>query len=618
LKNSFFSFFLCGCFAACSTQNETGAVEDSSAANTALQDALTLTTSSYLQPTPDKTLCVVPVAAPDSASSTILRLDLCSDANKSTFTYINHNISTTAATCLHANPTAATVDLVSCVEKDLMQEWSVKNGQIALKSGFWCLSTAKGAAGDLVGLSDCTNSSVSTAWTFETAPTDGGTNTGSNSGEAGSTTGSTAGGTSASTGAPVASPTQPGGTTNDPTLAVTGFAATGTQATGGAKADASHTYTVTSRAQLVAALAGSSSTPKLIYIDGTIEGNVDDNNNPLIESDYAQSGYTQAAYVAAYDPSKWGTSKVPSGTLENARAASQSAQAARIVLKVGSNTSILGVGSNALLHGVNLYIPAGVTNVVVRNVAFTDAYDYFPAWDPTDGSEGNWNSAYDNITIKGASFIWIDHCDFSDGTRTDDQTTTYYGRQYQHHDGLVDITDAADLVTVSYNNFHDHDKGMLIGSSDSKTGDATKLRTTIHHNRYANIIQRQPRVRFGQVHVFNNVYTGSQGNGVYAFSYALGIGISSKIYSESNAFDMSGVSAADIVGAYKGTTFLDSGSTLNGAAVDLNSAAKAAIGSKYSNVVGWSPASIYAYTADGAAAAVADVAAHAGVGKINP
>ena len=61
-------------------------------------------------------------------------------------------------------------------------------------------------------------------------------------------------------------------------------------------------------------------------------------------------------------------------------------------------------------------------------------------------------------------------------------------------------------MTVSYNSFFDHDKTMLIGSTNTVGADVGKLRVTLHHNRFANVGQRAPRVRFGQVDVYDNYF----------------------------------------------------------------------------------------------------------------
>ena len=68
---------------------------------------------------------------------------------------------------------------------------------------------------------------------------------------------------------------------------------------------------------------------------------------------------------------------------------------------------------------------------------FESPYDYFPLWDPKDGKEGNWNSEYDSISIKGGTHIWIDHCHFQDGPETIEK---YFNRKYEHRDGLIDIS----------------------------------------------------------------------------------------------------------------------------------------------------------------------------------
>jgi len=261
-----------------------------------------------------------------------------------------------------------------------------------------------------------------------------------------------------------------------------GWASTTTGTTGGAKADAAHVRTVSDRQQLVAALADpTDGAAKTVYIKGTIDGNVDDANKPMRCEDYATAGYTLDAYLKAYDPATFGRTKRPSGAPEEARAASQKKQAARVQLKVSPNTTIVGV-DGARLVGVNLVVDQ-VDNVIIRNLTFVDAYDCFPQWDPTDGSQGNWNSQYDNISLYSATHVWIDHNAFGDGDHPDTKQPSYFARPYQIHDGQLDIAKASDLVTVSWNRFADHDKVMLIGSSDTATADAGKLNATRYRAR---------------------------------------------------------------------------------------------------------------------------------------
>ena len=412
---------------------------------------------------------------------------------------------------------------------------------------------------------------------------------------------------------PTATPTQPMATPT-PTLIGQqvlanndGWGAYSTGTNGGSAADAAHTYTVTNRSQFVAALGSGSTTPKIINVQGTIDFNVDDNNNPLGFSDYKDSAYDFNTYLATYDPSVWGTSSLPSGPQEDARKRSETNQANRVVVAIPSNTTIVGVGTTAKILGGNLYLKSGVDNIIIRNIEFQDAYDYFPQWDPTDGSEGNWNSMFDNITIKGTTHVWIDHCTFDDGARPDSLNGTYYGREYQHHDGTMDISNAADLITVSYNYYHDHDKLGLVGSSDSATADIGHLRVTYHHNYYQNVVQRGPRVRFGQVHIYNNYYEGST-SGTYAYSYSWGVGKSSKIYAENNYVSVPGISASRIASVFGGKTLYDSGTLLNGSSVNVASSAG------LSTSVGWTP--ILFGTMDATSDIPTLVPANAGAGKI--
>ncbi|MCY7864595.1 pectate lyase [Bacillus spizizenii] len=387
-----------------------------------------------------------------------------------------------------------------------------------------------------------------------------------------------------------------------------GWGAYSTGTTGGSKASSSNVYTVSNRNQLVSALGkDTNTTPKIIYIKGTIDMNVDDNLKPLGLNDYKDPEYDLDKYLKAYDPSTWGK-KEPSGTLEEARARSQKNQKARVMVDIPANTTIVGSGTNAKIVGGNLQIKSD--NVIIRNIEFQDAYDYFPQWDPTDGSSGNWNSQYDNITINGGTHIWIDHCTFNDGSRPDSTSPKYFGRKYQHHDGQTDASNGANYITMSYNYYHDHDKSSIFGSSDSKTSDDGKLKITLHHNRYKNVVQRAPRVRFGQVHVYNNYYEGSTSSSDYAFSYAWGIGKSSKIYAQNNVIDVPGLPAAKTISVFSGGTALyDSGTLLNGTQINASAA------NGLSSSVGWTP-SLHG-TIDASANVKSNVISQAGAGKLN-
>jgi pectate lyase len=333
--------------------------------------------------------------------------------------------------------------------------------------------------------------------------------------------------------------------------------------TGGSQATAARTHTVTTRKELLAALSFPDPTPKLIHVKGTIDFNVDDNNNALACSNYQQPDpatgelYSLHAFLNVYDPAR----KTPVfGGQEEARLASAAAQAGRIRVRVPPNTTIHGAGADATLVGASLEIGADPKgggaaptpmNVIVRNLAFVDTYDCFPEWSPDDGPSGNWNAAYDSISISHATHVWIDHNRFADVRTRDDTQPVYFGHRYQVHDGLVDITNGSDYVTVSWNQFATHDKTMLIGNSDSATADRERLRVTLHHNLFDSTGQRTPRVRFGKVHVYNNVYRADRNS---SFRSAWGAGTESQLYAESNYFHMSAsFSRMEVIDGKKGT-----------------------------------------------------------------
>ncbi|WP_433124266.1 pectate lyase family protein [Micromonospora sp. CA-240977] len=373
-----------------------------------------------------------------------------------------------------------------------------------------------------------------------------------------------------------------------------GWAAEGPGTTGGSAATPERTRVVRSRAELVAALGGDNAsnaadaTPKLIYVDGAIDGFEGPDGTTLSCADLADPGYRLDAYLAAYDPAVWGR-VAPAGPVEEARVRSVTNQTRQTQINVGPNTTIVGL-RGARLTGLTLMIDRA-SNVIVRNLTFVAARDCFPAWSPTDGEAGNWNSQYDQISVRRSEHVWVDHNSFTDGDNPDSAQPVYFGRPYQVHDGSLDVTHTASLVTASWNRFTRRDKLMLIGSSNTVGPDVGRLRVTVHHNLFDGVLQRLPRVRFGQVDVYNNHYRlGGDG-----FQYALGVGVQSAIHAENNFFTLDPtVDPADLLHDWGGTGLTERGSWVRQGAgrarpVDLLAAYNAGHDPDLAADAGWTP-----------------------------
>lgn len=375
--------------------------------------------------------------------------------------------------------------------------------------------------------------------------------------------------------APTPTPTPvPGGDASNEAATAGGWASQNGGTTGGTGAATSAIYKVSSAAQLVAAIKAQGDKPKIIKLYGTIDPTAADNGGP---------------YTSTTD------------------------QAARLQIKLGSNTTLIGMGSDTKLVNANIVIN-GVQNVIVRNLNIQAPCDIAPVWDPDDGSAGNWNSEYDGITVLASKNVWIDHNVFTDAPTTDDKLPTEKGRLKQCHDGALDVKNGSDYVTISNNRFELHQKNNLIGSSDSRTTDDGHLTVTFVGNHFLNVSERAPRVRFGKVHIYNNYFEGSRSHAVYPHHYSIGVGYLAKIISQNNAFDVAGASSCTNIVSNPGSSskkgaIIDNGSLLNGAALDM--AGKCS----FSNAVGWSLP--YTVTPLDASAVKASVLNNAGTGKIS-
>ena len=117
----------------------------------------------------------------------------------------------------------------------------------------------------------------------------------------------------------------------------------------------------------------------------------------------------------------------------------------------------------------------------------------------------------------------MDHCEFWDG-----------------QDGNADVVKGADAVTFTWCIFgyalsgHTHNLSNLIASSDSEPESEGKLNITYMFNWWNAATERQPRCRYGYIHVVNNLYTANASVG--ASKLGVTNGFSCNVLTENNHF----------------------------------------------------------------------------------
>ncbi len=207
-----------------------------------------------------------------------------------------------------------------------------------------------------------------------------------------------------------------------------------------------------------------------------------------------------------------------------------------IKLSLKSNTTLIGAGPGCGIKGGSIQITS-VENVQIRNLTIKDAFDPFPHHEAGD----QYNAQWDGVVVEGSKNVWIDHCTFEDTLAVGHvYTAGEDDEKWQMYDGLCDIKNRTNPVsettnvTVSNCIFRNHDKTMLIGSSDSD-GDNSKRFVTLQGNYFYNCGQRLPMVRNTTIHILNNYYD-ADSRATYSQQYAVGCRKDSIIYAEANYF----------------------------------------------------------------------------------
>ncbi|WP_171110008.1 MULTISPECIES: pectate lyase [Streptomyces] len=161
-----------------------------------------------------------------------------------------------------------------------------------------------------------------------------------------------------------------------------------------------------------------------------------------------------------------------------------------IELKEISNVTIVGVGSGAVFDQLGIHIRAS-SNIIIQNVTVRNVKK---SGSPTSNG-GDAIGMESNVRN-----VWVDHT-----------TLEASGGESEGFDGLFDMKNNTQYVTLSYSILRNSGRGGLVGSSESDTSNSF---ITYHHNRYENIDSRVPLLRGGIAHIYNNHYAGINDSGI--------------------------------------------------------------------------------------------------------
>ena len=162
------------------------------------------------------------------------------------------------------------------------------------------------------------------------------------------------------------------------------------------------------------------------------------------------------------------------------------------IISLNSNKTIIGAGAGAMLNGINLDAK-GKNNIIIRNIKLRKGR--------TDG-----------MSFRSCHHVWVDHCDLSES-----------------YDGLLDFTVGSDYLTVTWTKLHDHDKTSTTNSGTGHFEDYNKEHVTMAHCMFSNNTQRNPRIGYGKMHIYNCYWEDID-------SYCIGFHSQAEVLSENNHF----------------------------------------------------------------------------------
>ena len=162
----------------------------------------------------------------------------------------------------------------------------------------------------------------------------------------------------------------------------------------------------------------------------------------------------------------------------------------KIELKEISNVTIIGVGGGAVFDQLGIHI-RDASNIIIQNVTIRNVKK----------SGSPLSNGGDAIGMESSvRNVWVDHV-----------TLEASGGEAEGFDGLFDMKDNTQYVTLSYSILRNSGRGGLVGSSES---DLSNGFITYHHNLYENIDSRTPLLRGGIAHIYNNSYVSLHESGI--------------------------------------------------------------------------------------------------------
>jgi len=162
----------------------------------------------------------------------------------------------------------------------------------------------------------------------------------------------------------------------------------------------------------------------------------------------------------------------------------------KIELKEISNVTIIGVGGGAVFDQLGIHI-RDASNIIIQNVTIRNVKK----------SGSPISNGGDAIGMESnVRRVWVDHV-----------TLEASGGEAEGFDGLFDMKDNTQYVTLSYSILRNSGRGGLVGSSES---DLSNGFITYHHNLYENIDSRTPLLRGGIAHIYNNYYVSLNESGI--------------------------------------------------------------------------------------------------------